>query len=61
MSRYQLDAYAANERALAEMTSFVRSSFRFRDPLQLSLDVFDPPGIRLQRRQEAAQLAGGLA
>ncbi|XXY21835.1 DEAD/DEAH box helicase [Sorangium sp. So ce216] len=32
MSRYQLDAYAANERALAEMTSFVRSSFRFRDP-----------------------------
>ena len=31
-SRYQLDAYAANERAREEMTSFVRSSFRFRDP-----------------------------
>jgi hypothetical protein len=31
MSRYQLDAYEANERARAELSSFVRSSFRFRD------------------------------
>ncbi len=31
MSRYQLDAYDANERARKEMASFVRSSFRFRD------------------------------
>src|SRR5580704_12602956 len=32
MSRYQLDAYDANERAREELSSFVRSSFRFHDP-----------------------------
>jgi hypothetical protein len=33
MSRYHLDAYSAIDRARAELTSFVRSSFRFQSPL----------------------------